>query len=98
MTRSGRSYPVLRKVMHRRRGADTEEDEAEVGRAIKQSGVPREEIWITSKLWNSFHAPEDVESTLDESLSRLGTDYLDLYLMHWYSISLAARSIKHLHV
>ena len=38
---------------------------------------------MTSKLWNTFHAPQDVEPALDESLSRLGTDYLDLYLIHW---------------
>ncbi|TEB22781.1 hypothetical protein FA13DRAFT_1695011 [Coprinellus micaceus] len=58
-------------------------NEAEVGEALKESGVPREDIWITSKLWNDFHAPEDIEPVLDESLSRLGTDYLDLYLIHW---------------
>ncbi|KJA17444.1 hypothetical protein HYPSUDRAFT_46386 [Hypholoma sublateritium FD-334 SS-4] len=58
-------------------------NELEVGEAIKASGVPREEIWITSKLWNTFHAPKDVEPVLDQSLERLGTKYLDLYLMHW---------------
>ncbi|KAG6866171.1 hypothetical protein C0991_007721 [Blastosporella zonata] len=58
-------------------------NEAEVGEALKASKVPRKEIWLTSKLWNTFHAPEDVEASLDESLSHLGTDYLDLYLIHW---------------
>ncbi|OSX57147.1 hypothetical protein POSPLADRAFT_1186063 [Postia placenta MAD-698-R-SB12] len=58
-------------------------NEAEVGEAIKASGVPREELWLTSKLWNTFHAPEDVESALDDTLSKLDTEYLDLYLMHW---------------
>ncbi|PPQ63603.1 hypothetical protein CVT24_004463 [Panaeolus cyanescens] len=58
-------------------------NEAEVGAAIKESGIPRDQIWITSKLWNTFHKPEDVEPALDESLSRLGTNYLDLYLIHW---------------
>ncbi|SJL07117.1 related to aldo/keto reductase family proteins [Armillaria ostoyae] len=58
-------------------------NEAEVGAALKQTDIPREDIWLTSKLWNSFHDPDDVESALDESLSRLGTDYLDLYLIHW---------------
>ncbi|CCL99530.1 uncharacterized protein FIBRA_01548 [Fibroporia radiculosa] len=58
-------------------------NEAEVGQAIKNSGVPREELWLTSKLWNSFHAPEDVESALDDTLNNLGTDYLDLYIIHW---------------
>ncbi|KAF9046266.1 NADP-dependent oxidoreductase domain-containing protein [Panaeolus papilionaceus] len=58
-------------------------NEAEVGAAIKDSGIPRNQIWLTSKLWNTFHEPEDVEPALDESLSKLGTDYLDLYLIHW---------------
>ncbi|THU85463.1 Aldo/keto reductase [Dendrothele bispora CBS 962.96] len=64
-------------------GAWIYRNEAEVGKALKESGVPREDIWITSKLWNTFHAPEDVEPILDESLAKLGTDYLDLYLVHW---------------
>lgn len=58
-------------------------NEAEVGRAIEESSVPREEMFITTKLWNSFHAPEDIEPTLDDSLEKLRTDYLDLYLIHW---------------
>ncbi|KAF9265167.1 hypothetical protein L218DRAFT_898752 [Marasmius fiardii PR-910] len=58
-------------------------NEVEVGQALKESGVSREEVWITSKLWNTFHAPEDVEPALDESLHRLDTEYLDLYLIHW---------------
>ena len=36
-------------------------------------------------MWNNFHAPEDVEPALDESLKNLGTDYLDLYLIHWFA-------------
>jgi len=58
-------------------------NEAEVGQAIKDSGVDRKNIWLTSKLWNSFHAPEDIERVLDESLALLQTSYLDLYLIHW---------------
>ncbi|KAI0088546.1 NADP-dependent oxidoreductase domain-containing protein [Irpex rosettiformis] len=58
-------------------------NEEEVGKAIGESGVPRGDLWITSKLWNDFHAPEDVEAALDVSLKALNTEYLDLYLIHW---------------
>lgn len=58
-------------------------NEAEVGVALKESQIPRDQIWLTSKLWNSFHAPEDIEPNLDDSLRKLGTNYLDLYLIHW---------------
>jgi diketogulonate reductase-like aldo/keto reductase len=64
-------------------GAWAYRNEKEVGEALKESGVKREDVWLTSKLWNTFHAPEDVEPALDESLKALGTDYLDLYIIHW---------------
>ncbi|KAI3621341.1 aldo-keto reductase [Moniliophthora roreri] len=64
-------------------GAWIYRNEKEVGAALRESGVPRDQVWLTSKLWNSFHAPEDVEPALDESLAKLGTDYLDLYIIHW---------------
>jgi D-xylose reductase len=62
-------------------------NEIEVGegieRAISDGLVTREELWITSKLWNTFHAPEHVEEGCRKSLSDLGLDYLDLYLVHF---------------
>ncbi|KIJ61080.1 hypothetical protein HYDPIDRAFT_97310 [Hydnomerulius pinastri MD-312] len=64
-------------------GAWIYRNEAEVGQALKESTVPRKDLWLTSKLWNNYHAPEDIEPILDQSLSMLGTDYLDLYLIHW---------------
>lgn len=55
--------------------------EAAVARGIKSAGVPRGELFITTKLWNNSHHPDDVEPALDASLKDLGTDYVDLYLM-----------------
>jgi diketogulonate reductase-like aldo/keto reductase len=58
-------------------------NEPEVGEGIRRSGVPRSEIFITGKLWNTAHAENDVEAALDKSLKDLGVEYLDLWLMHW---------------
>ena len=58
-------------------------NEASVGRAIKDSGIPRESLFITSKLWNDAHTYESALKALDVSLNKLGLDYLDLYLIHW---------------
>ncbi|KAJ3542869.1 hypothetical protein NM208_g3872 [Fusarium decemcellulare] len=57
--------------------------EKQIGSAIKRSGVPREQIFLTTKLWGNAHHPDDVEPSLDDSLKDLETDYVDLYLMHY---------------
>ncbi|RPA86308.1 aldehyde reductase 1 [Ascobolus immersus RN42] len=57
--------------------------EGDVGWAIRESGIPREEIFVTTKLWNQMHAPEDVAVALNGSLKELGLEYVDLFLMHW---------------
>ncbi|KAL1936359.1 hypothetical protein VTP01DRAFT_493 [Rhizomucor pusillus] len=59
-------------------------NEKEVGQAIKDSGIPREELFITTKLWNTCHRPDLVEAALKKSLANLQVEYLDLYLMHWH--------------
>ena len=58
-------------------------NETGVGRALKESGVPREDIFLTTKIWNTDQGYESTLKGFEESLDRLGVDYLDLYLVHW---------------
>ena len=66
-------------------------NEAEIGQALSEcfgeNLVTRDEMWITSKLWNDNHAPEDVEPAVKKSLSDLQLSYLDLFLIHWPIVS-----------
>lgn len=57
--------------------------EKAVGKAIKRSGFPREQLFVTTKLWNNKHHPDDVGPGLQESLDDLGLDYVDLFLIHF---------------
>ncbi len=58
-------------------------NEEGVGQAVRASGVPREELFITTKLWNREHGYDEALRAFDASLQRLGMDYVDLYLIHW---------------
>jgi 2,5-diketo-D-gluconate reductase A len=58
-------------------------NEEGVGRALAESGLPRGEVFVTTKLANERHGGEEAVRALEESLLRLGTDYVDLYLIHW---------------
>jgi 2,5-diketo-D-gluconate reductase A len=59
------------------------ENEASVGEGLRRSGVPREELFVTSKLPGRHHAYDEAISSTEASLERLGLDYLDLHLIHW---------------
>ncbi|WP_240033049.1 aldo/keto reductase [Micromonospora globbae] len=58
-------------------------NEAEVGEAIRASGIDRGEVFVTSKLSNAAHRPDDARRAFDATLSALGMDYIDLFLIHW---------------
>ena len=58
-------------------------NEADVGAAIRASSVPRDQVFVTTKLWNDGHGYDTALRELDVSLGRLGMDYVDLYLIHW---------------
>ena len=58
-------------------------NEAGVGQGIRESGVPREEIFVTTKIWNNKRGYEKTRESVEKSLERLGLDYLDMVLIHW---------------
>ena len=58
-------------------------NEVSVGKAIADSDVAREDLFLTTKLWNDKHDYDLAKASIDESLERLGVDYLDLFLIHW---------------
>ncbi|MET0480306.1 MAG: aldo/keto reductase [Mycetocola sp.] len=58
-------------------------NEEGVGRAIAASGIPREDLFITTKLWNSDQGTKSAHAAIDSSLEKLGLDFVDLYLIHW---------------
>ncbi len=63
--------------------AEMYRNEAGVGEAIRESGIAREELFITSKLNNGFHEPDDARRAFDQTLAALGLDQIDLFLIHW---------------
>lgn len=68
------------------RGIDTAAfygNEIGVGKAIRESGIPRQDIFLTTKLWNDSQRQKRTLAAFDESLERLDTEYVDLYLVHW---------------
>ena len=62
-------------------------NESGVGRAISESGIARDELFITTKLWNADHAAVDARRAIEQSLENLGLDHLDLYLIHWPAVA-----------
>jgi diketogulonate reductase-like aldo/keto reductase len=69
-------------LMKRRYGTEKAVGKA-IGRAIRDCHVPREELFVTTKLWNNKHNPNDVAQALQDSLNDLGLEYVDLFLMHY---------------
>lgn len=70
------------------------ENEREVGEAIRRSNISRDEIFVTTKLWNDDHGYDTAMKAFDNSLQRLGLDYIDLYLIHWPGTSKRKESWK----
>ncbi len=70
------------------------DNEIDVGLAIRESGVPRNEIFVTTKLWNADHGYEQTLKAFDKSFDKLGLGYIDLYLVHWPVVDLRSETWK----
>ncbi|XP_018608639.1 uncharacterized protein LOC108934910 isoform X1 [Scleropages formosus] len=66
--------------------------EEQLGVSVKESGVPRHDLWLTSKLWPGDYGYSNAKRACADSCRRLGVDYLDLYLMHWPDCSITGRT------
>ncbi|OZA14589.1 MAG: oxidoreductase, partial [Rhodobacterales bacterium 17-64-5] len=64
-------------------GASIYGNEAGLGQGIRASGLPREEVFVTTKVWNEFQGFDSTLRAVEESLARIGVNYLDLCLIHW---------------
>ena len=63
--------------------AEMYQNEKGVGQGIRDSGIDRSEVYVTSKLNNGFHKPDDARRAFDQTIEALGFDYVDLFLIHW---------------
>ena len=70
------------------------QNERGVGKGIQESGIPREEIFLTTKVWNSDQGYQSTFRAFEESLEKLQTNYIDLYLIHWPKGELSAKTWK----
>lgn len=61
-------------------------NEEVLGQALKEAGIVREQLFITSKVWNNMQGYEKTKQAFEESCEKIGTDYLDLYLIHWFGV------------
>lgn len=79
------SFPPQARHIHVQYMTDnkTPGNEDQTGKGIAAAGLPRDDIWVTSKLWNTHHRDSEARAVVRETLDHLGLDYLDLYLMHW---------------